>query len=721
MKIKIKVRTLIFLICIFAIIFIWIVPATLLGIADYLENRNSDKAIMFYEKYASYPTTSGIERKFTYAVKLTGGFNKYTIFSDGWGGLSANPENLEKSKELFTEIIHSYSYKKSEKQFFADSYKMLMDIAIATGDTEMLHEWISFGQQYEDGEIKYISHIYNGFLLHVNGDNEAAEKIISEYEDTEFADVKLDILKMEIAFLKENYSEVESISEKINNIELKTRNKVVFGSSKYYDRGFWLNRFDKIIKGNNKIKGTVTYKGEPMPFVEVYIQEPGGGVRTNGDSYAAITDEKGEFQTIGLKDGLYSVGIGLDSSLLKDKELSRSGYGFINLEGSDENMNFVFNDTISVYSPKPGEKIPGNEFGVSWEEVEGAAYYTVQAVIFSNPYENDGNSVTISISDKNGNTNFTVNYAEFDISRMNEKLTGLSYEGEEEILGYEGVLGIFLPGIKYPITVKACDEDGNVITGSLPMLTYYKLIPSITAGGSLKEGQTLILSNNYPGAIKYYEDILTEEPTNTDALKYLTRIYGLGWKKGEKNIERATELGLKYAEITGSPQLLFSVLDTMGKNEIKENRELIYSAIKKADGKMSMEGYRLLGRCYIADENWECAREAFIKIDGYVPYELFYLNLYFGDYAEAAENLKKLYTSEMTTNKIIESLRALADDPPEDSDREALNSFLLKLLRGVEHTEGEALYNQTASQIKNQNIKKILHGIYLEKNWDVTY
>ena len=384
-------------------------------------------------------------------------------------------------------------------------------------------------------------------------------------------------------------------------------------------------------------------------------------------------------------------------------------------------MNFVFNDTINVFSPKPGEKISGNEFGVSWEEVEGAAYYTVQVVIFSNPHEYDGNSITTPISDKKGATKFTENHAEFDISRMNEKLTGMSYAGEEEILGYEGVLGIFLPGIEYPITVKACDEDGKAITGSLPMLTYYKLVPSITAEGSIKEGQALILSSNYPEAIKYYEDILIKEPGNTDALKYLTRIYGLGWKKGEKNIERATELGLKYAEITGSTQLLFSVLDTMDKGEIKENKELIYSAIKGADGRLSAEAYRLLGRYYIADENWQGARDAFMRIDEYVPYELFYLNLYFGDYAEAADNLKNLYISQLTTNKMIESVRALGDNPPDASDRDAFSSFLLKLLKGVEHSDGEALYNQTVSQIGNQNIKEILYGIYLERNWNLTY
>lgn len=124
--------------------------------------------------------------------------------------------------------------------------------------------------------------------------------------------------------------------------------------------------------------------------------------------------------------------------------------------------------------------------------------------------------------------------------------------------------------------------------------------------------------------------------------------------------------------------------------------------------------------CYIADENWEEARETLTKID-YVSEDLFYLNLYFGNYPEAAENLKKLYTSQLTTYKISESVLELAHAPANVSDKEIFNSFLLKIVSGVDHNDGEDLYRQTTSKIKNENIKDILYAIYLEKNWDTVY
>ncbi len=721
MKIKIKIKTLIFIVCIFAGIFSWGIPASILGIADYLDRMGSDKAVLFYEKYASYPTTSSIEGNFVYANKLVKGFDRFTIFLDGWGGSNTGFSDIEKAKELLADIVHSDSYKKSEKQYFTDSYKMLMDIAIATGDAEMLREWISLGQQHDDEDVKYISDIYNGFLMHVNGDSEGASEIVARYEETEHADVKLYILKMEIAFIDENYDEVAELSEKIRTTGWNPKDQLVFGSSRYYDRGFWLDSFGKIIKGDNTVKGTVTYKGRPMPFVEIYVQDAGGGFRSGGESYIGITDENGEFQTIGLKDGIYSIGIGLSASLLEDKVLSRSGYEYVTLDGAEKEMNFVFNDTINMNSPKAGEKITGSEFTVSWEEVEGADHYTVQAVFFSNPYEKGGTSITTPISDKNGKSKFAENYAVFDIDRLMGESGGLSYDGEEMILGYEGVLGRFLPGIEYPITVSACDEYGKVITGSMPMRTYYDKIPSITAEGSLTDGEKMIIGKNYPEAIEYYENILEDEPDNTDALLYLTKIYGIGWKKGERNIDRAIELGRKYADVTGDGNLIFRVLDTMERGEIKENKELIYSLFKEGDENLGTEGCRLLSRFYIADENWEGAKDALMKIDEYVPDTLFYLNLYFGNYAEAAENLEKLHTSELTTDKIMESVRALSDANPDDSDLEVFNSFLLRLVKGIDHNDGKSVYNEAASQIKNKSIRTILYGIYLERHWDVTY
>ena len=98
-----------------------------------------------------------------------------------------------------------------------------------------------------------------------------------------------------------------------------------FGSGGYY-RNDWFDRFMEDFKGDNVITGTVTCEGKPMPFVEIYVQEAKEGFSfyASGENYVAITDVNGEFKTLGLKDGLYSVGIGVDGSVLANKAFQGS-------------------------------------------------------------------------------------------------------------------------------------------------------------------------------------------------------------------------------------------------------------------------------------------------------------------------------------------------------------------------------------------------------------
>lgn len=723
MKIKIKIKTLILLVFVFTLTFIWVIPTTIHGIANLLQDNGSDKASFFYEKYALYPTTPKIEGNFLYAKSLVKSFNKYTIFYNGWGGgENTSPEDMEKSKKILEDTMKETPSKKSEKQYYIDSYKLLLDMTIATGDIEMLHNWISFGQKADNENLRYISDIYNGFLLHVNGDRDGAKKIVAKYELSDLADVKLDILKAEVTLFDGNYEEAKEIYENISRVKWKELQGSNFGSTGYYDREYWAERVMNEFKGDNVIRGTVTYEGKPMPFVEIYVQAADGGFRSGGESYAGITNENGEFETLGLKDGVYNVGIGIEGSLLVDKVLQRPSKPYFELNGYDGEMNFEFKNTMDLIMPQSDEIVTGGEFTVSWEEEEGASYYTVEIVSFLDPYKKDKYAGGISRSpvEKNGEIKFTETEVTFNIDLLKGGIGGLS-RGEEGLLGYDGVLGLFLPEVRYPIVVNAYDENNNLITSSLPLRTYYDQIPSITVEGSLTEGEKLITNHNYPEAIEYYENVLNEDPDNIDALRYLTKIYGIGWKYGERNIERALELGKKYTDVTGSNSLFINIIQMMEIDEIKKNSDLFYSAILESKEDNDDGYYYNLSRYYIALENWEGARNALKNTKGYVPDELFYLNMYFENYKEAAENTKYLYSPNLKSIKVRDALENFEDIPPNSYDKQVFNNFLLKLVTGVSREEGKALYDETVKMISDSNIIVILNGIYIHRGWDISY
>lgn len=720
---KIKVKALLLIIFALTLIFVWGIPAALLGIADYLEDKGSDVAYLFFEKYAEYPTTSDIKGKFLYADSLVKSFNKYTIMLAGWGGAEdTTPESMEKAKKILEDIMVKTPHKEDEKEYYIDSYKMLLDMAISRGDTEMLHKWLSFGQESTDDKLIYTADIYNGFVLHVNGDREGAKKIIDKYNNTDLADIKLDILKAEITLFDGDYEKAEKMFQNIDS-NWNAREKCTFGSTGYYERSSWHERIIKSFKGDNVIRGTVTYEGKPLPFVEIYVQEADGGLRSGGESYIGITDENGKFETLGLKDGIYDIGIGIEGSILTDKVLQRSERRYLELDGGDVEINFVFNDILHVNKPGHGERISGEEFTVSWEETEGAKYYTVEPVVFFEPYEKSGSSFRSPIADENAEDRFIETSATFKMETFRNQTSGMMYDGEEGLIGPTSVLGIFMPGVEYPIVVNAYDENNNLITSSLPLRTYYDSIPSIIAEGSLTEGENLILGKKYPEAIEFYENILKENPDDVDALRYLTKIYGIGWKKGEKNIERAIALGQRYADISGNGELLTVILYHMDTGEIKENSEMVRSILTGSMEHLDDDRNYLLSRYYIAVEDWESAREAFRNTKDYVPDNLFYLNMYFGDYKDAAENIrsKDFYISRLSSNKVEEALMALENSRPNDFDRQIFNTLLLKLVKGIDHDEGKALYNETAGKITDSNIKTILHEIYLDRRWDVEY
>jgi tetratricopeptide (TPR) repeat protein len=238
----------------------------------------------------------------------------------------------------------------------------------------------------------------------------------------------------------------------------------------------------------------------------------------------------------------------------------------------------------------------------------------------------------------------------------------------------------------------------------------------------LNEGENFIYRKNYPAAIEYYENILKENPDDIDALRYLTRIYGIGWKEGEQNFERAFTLGQRYTEISGNRELLTNTLGGMNISEIKENRENVYLTLKEAMKDPDFDNYYFLSRYYIAVENYEGAREA-LQMAENVTDNLIFLNMYFGDYKEAVESIKseRFYRSRLSSNKVKEALESLSESPPKGDELKVFNDFLLKLINSIPYNEGQNVYDETVKQISNNNIKTILDEIYLERNWDIEY
>lgn len=724
MKIKVKVKTLLAIFTVFALLVVWGVPTITMGIARYLDSKGSDKASLFYEKYANNKFANNIEGKYLYASSLVKSFDKYFIYNTGWGGGENNSlEDIKSVKEILMDNLNHNPKTKTDQDYFVKSYNLLIETLIATGEVDELRAWIQFGKGSSLEELNYYGDIYESFLFYANRDYNKAQEIMDKYKLTKGDDYLFNILQGEILFMQEKYDEALLYLDRVHDTHFSMRRDSAFGSTGYINRGWWIkDEFQEMGYGDNKVKGRVTYDGKPLAFVEIFINPAHGGFRSGGESYFAITDENGEFETVGLKNGSYDVGIGIEGALLTDKVMERSEYNYLDLSGNGGELNFKFNNTMKITNPKPGEVISGDTFMVSWEEVEGADYYRVEPVIFSQPFEKSGSSFRSAIADINGDLNIEGTQAHFDINKLSNLISGISYDGDDYIISANAILGIFLPEIDYPIVVNAYNEEGILITSSLALRTYYDQIASVRFGGELSEGEKLILDQEYPQAIEYFENVLNEDPSNLKALNYMAKIYGLGWKKGEKDLEKALNLANRYSELRNDSQLIFEIARLFSLEEIKEYREVFKEILDDNQDNNEINYY--YARYYLAIEDWESARDAFSKYESYTPEQLFLLNMYFTDYDKAIENLLSdgYYLSRLKSSRVIEALNNLSDKKPLTPDLQVFNDFLLRLVTGsIDYKEGYETYQATNRQISDQNLKTILYEIYLDRHWDTRY
>mgnify|MGYP000872836700 CR=1 FL=1 len=725
MKIKIKVKSLIKLSILAMLIILIVLPYATLEIAKYLDRKGSDKALAFYESYLNKPVKlQNDEALYNYALNLAGETDKYTIMMMGWGGgANTTLEGLEKASLALEKILNNSS---SEGAFYSKAYSKIMDICINLQEPEELMNWIEWGKKNADEEINYVSNLYRAFYHYANRDYDLANKALEGYDITdEVVDNRYYTIKGEIALFSEDFESAKRYFEMSTDLSSDYTDSL-FGSRSYIGRNYWYSEYESTLKGNYKVRGKVEFNGKPMPFVEVYIQD-NIGFRTGGNDHIAITDINGEYETLGIRSGTYQIGIGLSNSLLYDKVYLRPNLRSLNLN-SDMVFDYSFNSPIKVINPKPGTVIKDEKFIVEWDNVSGADYYTVEITTIKRNENGATSTFRTPIIDENGDYRIKKNTAEFDIQRTRSNIGGLSFDGEEMILQPMGILGNILPGEEHPIVVNAYDKNDNLIGSSLPLNSLYENISSIKVEEHLTQGERLIQNSKYEEAINYYEEQLQKDPNDKEALMYLSKIYMIGWKKGEQNFDKAIEYSTKYKDLTNDYNLSLKSIGFMDHESMINNKPFAENLFKEIpESERDGDYYYELGRFYISLGEFEKSRDVYLeymKHGTYIPNALLYLNLYLRDY-DGALNILSDYrfdTIRMNKNILNSSIVNLKEKNIDANDYEVFKAFLEAILRGnIEKTEGNKLYQSTFNKISNTELKNILREIRLEMYWDMDY
>lgn len=721
MKVKLKVKNIIVIVLSLLFIITILVPLLTLEIAYFLEGKKSNKAEVFYNAYLSKPIKfREDEALYRLASYLTDGLSKYTIMMTGWGGESrATVEDFEKSRDILKELLD----KSNNSRYYPLAYGKMMDIDIAMQDVNGLLKWINWGKESTSEEIRYISDIYEAFYHFVNREYDSARDILDRYnENDEIVDSRYYLVKGYIASFEGDMDLAQEYYEKAE------RNKIydtVFGNRVPRNREWWLEEYIKDFKGENKIRGKVSFDGMPMPFVEIYIQKKGGGIRVGGMDFVGITDVNGEFETLGLRDGGYALGIGLNGALLYDKVYLMKDARYVDLDG-ELDFDYEFTSPIDIIYPKNTYTVEEDRFTIEWEPVRGADHYDIQTIAHSDPARKEGGMIFYTIWSGSKYDELASSKIELDLKELRKSIGSIMYrDGEGEVINPQSILGNFYPGVEYPLIVNAYDKDRNLVGSSRPTNFYFDQMPLVKIEGKLTEGEKLIFDCKYEKAIEYYEDLLNKEPDNEEALIYLAKIYMIGWQEGEANYDKALEYATRYHELTGDDYLLYEIVDLMDHRSKVKNQDRVWQILNDIPmEKREVDYYYNLGKFMVSIGQYKDAIDAFENMDDFLPNDMIFLDLYIGNFNKALERLDDRRFMPERMNKILlrRYIEGLNIDDLETEDYRAFKELIREITyTGLSISEEMKIYNKINPTITNIYIRGILDQLKLENYWDHEY
>lgn len=723
MKIRIKMKTLIGLIVLTMILALIIVPIVNLRIGIYLNSKGSEKAEVFFKNYMASPIRI-IEKQglYEYGNSLVKGFDKYKITFSGWGGgENTRPEDMEKAMELFEKLLEKDEKSNYKSDYSIKAYIKLLDTSIATLDGNRLLNWIEWGKYKDNMEIKNISRLYEAYYYFVQRDYPRAEEILENYKeeakDTKYyhlmGDINIQLGNIEKA---KKYYDLSTDSDTWPNSQYFGGNPGVMTSyeiEEYLDKSL----------GEYKISGKVSCDGKGLPFVDIYLNKDIGTFRTGGEKPDAITDEKGEFETLGLKQGVYEIAIGINPSQLYNKVFLSKDIRSIEVNG-DMKFDFDFVTPMEIKEPKDKVAIKEeDDIKITWQALKGAEYYKLESIMFSNPRERSGSYSMVSLKDQNGNDKLKENSMIFDTKSIDKRIGVLSFEGEDEIVNPTGILGSFMPIVEYPIVVKAYNKEDQLIGSSLPLRSDYEDIVSVEVKGQLTEGESLILDRKYEEAIYHYEEKLMKDPKNKNALLYLSRIYTIGWKKDKKNVSKGLKYAEEYDKLYDDFNLSLEAVNGLWGDDFKENKKAVKKILESiAEENRDTDYYYQEARYYLVEEEFEKARLSYEKMTDYESINMIYIDMYLGNYGKAIATLEngEIELMKMNTKKVIEGLNSM------DKVSKGEKDFFKKTLKGILTNsfgteEGKTLYNKIPKRISSLKLRYILEEISKEEYWDQDY
>lgn len=346
------------------------------------------------------------------------------------------------------------------------------------------------------------------------------------------------------------------------------------------------------INNNDRgIYGNLSIGSKPIIGEAIYMVSAGEDILFSGSLPAAnvtYTDVNGNFYfPEDTENPVFGVGVSraqaksLSLSLKVDHSQSLSIYGL---------------ELVPAVKIQP--EIRGKELFITFEPVPDTARYELYIIPpEKEPAETKEIALDIIFPDNNSDPQITWKQNLAEIVRL--KPFPLLYD---DIKPYH-IIGPLYPEQKSFLNIKAFDKNNNLLSDSFGF--YMMGVNDDSAPGiSLKEssiGDTYAAEGLYVHAAEEYENTLQENPTDTETMDKLIRLYL--WAPGVKDIMKAQEVMTKLKPNENPKAFQIQAEIDYRMNRFEQVRRVLEGALK--ENGLDAAGYHILAQISLANHEYE--------------------------------------------------------------------------------------------------------------------
>ncbi|MBD8006315.1 carboxypeptidase regulatory-like domain-containing protein [Bacillus norwichensis] len=320
------------------------------------------------------------------------------------------------------------------------------------------------------------------------------------------------------------------------------------------------NALDK--RGNviHTVKGRIVYSdGSPVSNAGVFLRSEEKVSRSvgPGEAYQVTTDTDGYFNIPKVLSGSYQVALGLSFDQINGWTWPVNMDEWLDVgEKKTITYNITLQKLIKLNSPVNQQKITDKHILFSWEKVEGADYYQL-----SLGADIDSGSVSTVFK-----SYITDNQINIPIEEVYNHPLGVIFSGDNlSTISPKSLLAFTNTNSQFYWSVDAYRANGERLTSSsgyrLDEDTIGNLPFFYLKERNLTKADRLLLSKKLKKALAAYQSNYEKDPDDIHSLRMIIRLIGAESDANATENEESIPYLQAYAEKTNSTQALFSLID----------------------------------------------------------------------------------------------------------------------------------------------------------------